>query len=227
MKTQSRNTNGGPRHGPGRRLDETRDPVILQAVLEGLAEVGYDKLTMDMVALRAHAGKGALYRRWSSKAELVISAITARHETLDVPDTGSLRGDFEALLHAISGLEDDELMRSVFTGLATAASRDVELAAAFRSQIVDGRKGALEQMLQRAAIRGEISAERDYRLILDIIPAFVFSQAVLGPETVSAEMLHRVITEIIYPLVASPPSSQWAAPPISHTVQDPSDRGGS
>ncbi len=208
-----RNAQGITRSGPGRRLDGSRDPVILQAVLEGLAEVGYDKLTMDMIALRAHAGKGALYRRWSSKAELVISAITARHETLEVPDTGSLRGDFSALLETLSALEGDTLMRSVFSGLVTAASRNADLAAAFHSQMVDGRMGAMEKILQRAAKRGEIPKGRDYRLVLDIIPAFVFSQSVLGPEGASAGMLRKVITEIIYPLLTAPPSSQWPEEP--------------
>ena len=64
----------------------------MRAALEGLAEVGYDRLSMDAIAARAHAGKGALYRRWPSKAALVVDAINAWREArgpLSIPDTES------------------------------------------------------------------------------------------------------------------------------------------
>ena len=59
----------------GRHLDRTRDAAISNGALEGLAEQGYDRLTMDEVAARAHAEKGAIYRRWPSRAVLVVDAV--------------------------------------------------------------------------------------------------------------------------------------------------------
>src|SRR5689334_11946810 len=91
------------RRARGRSRDDSRDPQILQATAQLLAEVGYDRLTMDAVAARAHAGKATLYRRWSSKGELVVDALgcAAHGETPEAaPDTGSLRGDLEALVKA-------------------------------------------------------------------------------------------------------------------------------
>jgi AcrR family transcriptional regulator len=84
----------------GRRIDSSRDAVILQAALDGLAERGYDLLTMDEIAARARAGKGAIYRRWPSKAALVADAVVAWRDQLRPsapPDTGSLRGDVDAM----------------------------------------------------------------------------------------------------------------------------------
>ena len=81
------------RAGRGRPLDASRDAAIMQAALEGLAELGYDRLTMDEIAAHAHAGKGALYRRWPSKATLVVDALVAWREQfapVSVPDTRSL-----------------------------------------------------------------------------------------------------------------------------------------
>ena len=66
--------------GGGRPLDPARDEAIMQAALGGLAELGYDRLSMDEIASRAHAGKGALYRRWPSKAALVVAAVSAWRE---------------------------------------------------------------------------------------------------------------------------------------------------
>ena len=79
----------------GKRLDAARDAATLHAALDGLAESGDDRLTMEDIAARAHAGKGALYRRWSSKEALVIGAVEAWRKDLapiKLPDTGSLGG---------------------------------------------------------------------------------------------------------------------------------------
>ena len=59
----------------GRKRDHTRDPEILDVALDVLAETGYDGMTIDMVATRAKAGKATLYRRWPSKADLVLDAV--------------------------------------------------------------------------------------------------------------------------------------------------------
>jgi len=149
----------------GRRLDETRDPVILRAALEGLADVGYDRLTMDDIAARARAGKGALYRRWPSKASLVIDAIAAWRRELvpeEVPDTGSLLGDLDALVAGVPDWdEDSRTMTFVLSGLVTAASRDPELAACVVGTGHRNPHGADPSVLERAVGRGEIPPERD------------------------------------------------------------------
>ena len=86
----------------GRKRDHTRDPEILDAALDVLAETGYDGMTIDMVAARAKAGKATLYRRWASKSELVLDAVACmKSSDVDLaspPDTGTLRGDLVALV---------------------------------------------------------------------------------------------------------------------------------
>src|SRR5215203_4506883 len=69
----------------GRRRDHTRDPEILDAALDVLAESGFDGMTIDMVAARAKAGKATIYRRWASKSELVLDAVACmRSADLDL-----------------------------------------------------------------------------------------------------------------------------------------------
>src|ERR1700726_2599355 len=87
---------GTPARRPlGRRRDESRDPEILRAALDVLAETGYERMTMDAVAARARTGKATIYRRWASKAQLVVDAVASTGHTgiaaADLPDTGSLR----------------------------------------------------------------------------------------------------------------------------------------
>src|ERR1700760_2584212 len=108
---------------PG-RLDRSLDAAILDATLAGVAEVGYDRLSMDDVASRAGVGKAAIYRRWPSKAVVVADAIAhwrRRLGPVEPPNTGSLRGDIDALIAAVPDLNDVDVSTiQVILGVATA-----------------------------------------------------------------------------------------------------------
>src|SRR3990170_4095168 len=103
----------------GRKRDHTRDAYILEAALEVLAETGYDGMTIDMVAARARAGKATLYRRWPSKAELVIDAVACLkkddYHPANLPDTGTLRGDLVAMIKPHT-IEDGERKLQIVAG---------------------------------------------------------------------------------------------------------------
>jgi AcrR family transcriptional regulator len=190
----------------GRPLDPNRDAAILRAALEGLVEVGYDRLTMEEIAQRAHAGKGALYRRWPSKAALVVDALVAWREqlaSLDVPDTGSLHGDIEAVVEVVPDFSAlDRRMLGVITGVVTAAARDAELNAAFRDQILARPRALVRTILDRAVERGEIPADRNLELVPDVLIGLNVIQLVLG-EPPDRAFVRRVFDEIVYPLVTA------------------------
>ena len=196
-----------PRSGVGRPLDSSRRAAILEAALEGLAERGYDLLTMDEIAARAHAGKGALYRRWPSKATLVADAVLAWRDQLGpvtVPDTGSLRGDIEAMLEVLPEFGQAERRQvAVLFGLVTAARRDPELSAVLSSLIVERPRQAVAQMLERAVARGEIPRGRDLSLVSDLVIAMSSMRFLLG-ETPDRDFVRRVFEELVYPLVTAP-----------------------
>ncbi|MGO9971298.1 MAG: TetR/AcrR family transcriptional regulator [Solirubrobacteraceae bacterium] len=198
-----------PAHRGGRPLDPARDAAILQAALDGLADLGYDRLSMDEIATRAHAGKGALYRRWPSKAALVVDAILDWREAqapITAPDTGSLRGDLDAMIQAVPDFDDAAKQQiAVFHGLATAANRDPELKAAFSTQLLERPRWVIGEVLERAVARGEISAELDLELIPDIIIGLNLVRMVTG-EFPDRSYVQRVLNTIIYPLLIGQPS---------------------
>jgi AcrR family transcriptional regulator len=115
----------------GRPIDHTRDAAILAATRELICEVGYDRLTVEAVALRAHAGKATLYRRWPSKAALVLDAMRERHDDVAaLPDTGELRSDLiEALSLLATRLAETDC--ALVGGLMTAMRTDAELEASW------------------------------------------------------------------------------------------------
>src|SRR6476660_7423153 len=99
------------------RIKNGRKKKTLDATVAVVAELGYDRLTMDAVATAAKASKATLYRRWSTKAELVVDAIS-RAKGCPMPedvDTGSLRGDLVSMACGDGGFTD-EMPMSVVAG---------------------------------------------------------------------------------------------------------------
>ncbi|MEV8374271.1 TetR/AcrR family transcriptional regulator C-terminal ligand-binding domain-containing protein [Kribbella sp. NPDC056861] len=188
----------GPRQRP--RVEGGREEELLDATVEVLAELGYDRLTMDAVATAAKASKATLYRRWSTKAELVVDAIS-RAKGCPVPtgvDTGSLRGDLIAMSCGEDGFTA-EMPMSVMAGLLTALHRDEDLKKAFQEQFLAPRIAVTSEIYQRAVERGEIAADVDIAMLSMTLPAVVIHNAfVLGVEPTDDFVL-RVIDHVILP----------------------------
>jgi len=159
-----------PRRAPGRPRSQESHEAIIRATLELLLEAGYGSLTMEAVRTRSGVGKATIYRRWASKAELVRDAIVYLHEEFDVPDTGSLRGDYAA----IAQLVRDSTRRAgpgaamVMPRLLAESANDRELYEIFYANLVGPRRKALGDLLQRAVDRGEIRADVDLELMIDL-----------------------------------------------------------
>jgi len=193
---------------PGRRRDPSRDTDILQAALDVLAETGYDAMTVDMVAARAKAGKATLYRRWSSKAELVIDAVACmKRNAIDydhLPDTGTLRGDLVAMIkpHAI---EDGERKLQIMAGLVSMLSRDPDLAVAVNAAIVEPRAQVNRILMRRAAERGEISADRDIETLSLVTPSMAAYRVLVLHKPVDREFLISLIDGVLLPALGIRP----------------------
>ena len=112
-----------------------------------------------MVAARAKAGKATLYRRWASKAELVIEAVACMKQaqlgSRTLPDTGTLRGDLVAMIRPHT-IEDGERKLQVMGGLVSMLSRDPQLADAVNEAIAEPRARLNRLLIERAIERGEI-----------------------------------------------------------------------
>jgi AcrR family transcriptional regulator len=171
--------------------------------LEVLAERGYDRLTMDAVATHAHAGKGAIYRRWPSKAALVVDAVISWRETrapVVSRDTGSLRGDLNALVDAMPEFGDgDQEMIDVILGLVTTARSDEKLASAINSNMMERPREVLSELFARAVARGEVPATRDLSLVPDMIMGLNILFMALG-RPINRTHVRRVVNDVVIPL---------------------------
>jgi AcrR family transcriptional regulator len=187
-------------HTPGRKRDSSRDEALCRAALEVLAEVGYDRLTVDAVAARAGAGKATLYRRWADKAELVVDAVSRLKTRAELPDTSTLRGDLFALTEHLHG-GDDTFRTDVQAGLVSGLLRDAKLRAVFTENLVAPRKAVFRSVFDRAVARGEVAAVPNFDLLADIVPSLVFHRLILTGAAPDAAFVRTVIDEIILPLV--------------------------
>jgi AcrR family transcriptional regulator len=142
------------------RLDAARVRELHAATLDVLVDLGFDRLSMDLVATRAHASKATLYRHWPNKEALVVEALESLardHRGSDeVPDTGSLREDLRALIRQGN---DQGPQLDLVTAVIHACRAHPELAALVREQVVLAHVAVLDSILQRAVARGEIDAD--------------------------------------------------------------------
>jgi len=186
----------------GRRRDPALDIAILDAALEVVAEVGYERMTMDMVAMRAKAGKAAAYRRWKSKADLIIDAVAQLKRTqvdLDaLPDTGTLRGDLLGLFKPSSAREGERKMR-IMAGLASVLSQHPELAEAGNAAIVEPWASANLRLMERAITRGEVQAGADIRTASQVMPSMAAYRALIQRKPFELQFLTSVIDGVLLP----------------------------
>ncbi|WP_405790917.1 TetR/AcrR family transcriptional regulator [Streptomyces sp. NBC_00029] len=188
---------------PGRRRGPELERAILDAALEQLSTVGWNALTMEGVAVGAHTGKAALYRRWPSKADLVADALrTGLPRIGDIPDCGSIREDLRLLCVR---------MRDVMHSRAGQALRSVlhecdhMHADRFRGVIWSGvhepAQHLIRELVGRGIDRGDVRADATGPFVVDVIPAMLMYRAkVCGSEWGDAEIA-ALIDEVMVPLL--------------------------
>lgn len=164
---------------PGRPRDERVSQAILGAAFGQLLERGYGGMSMDGVAAAAGVGKPAIYRRHSSKAELVTAAIRAILPQLDEPDTGNTRDDLVSLAQQARGMTEAPFARLLGTVLAE-QERQPELMEAFRERIIAPRREMGRRVIVRGIERGEVRAGLDVEQALDAFAGNIIGRHVVG-----------------------------------------------
>ena len=178
-----------------------RDVAICDATLALLLEVGYDRMSMDAIAARAHASKATIYRRWPGKQELVLDAVKARGVGLTVAeDTGSLRGDLVATYRSAvhgSAADDADLIAGVLRAMRTAP----ELADCVRSQVIESKCDVSRIIVARAVARGELPAETDPLILHEVASALWFHRVLVVGGPVDDAFIAHVVDDVLMPLL--------------------------
>jgi AcrR family transcriptional regulator len=187
-----------------RRRGEELEAALLSAAWEELVEAGFGKLTMESVAARAKTGVAVLYRRWPRKDDLVMAAIAEYGLThpVELPDTGSLRGDLLALLGTVNEQRGSfiTVISAAFAGLLAGTGMTP---AAVRHKLIGDRLPWSNALFDRARERGEID--------LDVLPEAVLAMPfdlirhdlLMTLKPVPPERIASIVDDLFMPLVTA------------------------
>jgi AcrR family transcriptional regulator len=186
-------------------LQENVTSAIAAAAFAELAESGYARMSMEAVARRAGVGKAALYRRWNSKDAMLIDLVASavRDRALIQPNTGTLRGDIEAYIRATASQLSDPLVARIAPDFLGESPRNPAVAAALREVIATPRREIADALLSRAIRRGELPADLDHELALDLLVAPLGFRLLISRAPVDDDYLRRLAHATVAALKAS------------------------
>jgi AcrR family transcriptional regulator len=164
----------------GRPRDPRIDAAILGAAADLLAEIGYSNLTMAAVAERAGTTKTALYRRWSSKAELIHEAAFPAAPTALTTPEGDITGDVRAMIAAARDVFTTPVVRAALPGLIADMAADADLNARVMRRF-SGLFDVVRVRLVHAVDRGEVHPDVDPDRLIEIIGGATLLRLLLEP----------------------------------------------
>jgi AcrR family transcriptional regulator len=166
--------------------------------VELLADRGLSAMSIEEVAARAGVGKTTIYRRWPSKGLLALDAfVTSFREAQPPNDTGTLRGDLLAALHAWVHAVTQTPMGRMLTSLIAEAQHDPELRGAWRERVLEPLRVQHRIMLDRAIERGEIPASVDRDVVLDLFFGAAEHRLLLGHLPMTDDFIAAVVDVIL------------------------------
>ena len=203
MTTSAHDTQSVRPRGRPRRAEATE--AILDATLELLAERGFAATTMDGIAERAGVGKTTIYRRWSSKEDLILEAVVRFASDLELPrGEGDVRAVLLEHVRAVTRFFSDPLAARLLAALLGELERNERFAAAYADRVVVPLRGPLVERLVSARADGQLRPDTDPEQIADLLvgPAFLrlvfpFGLPPVGPSY--ADMLFDAIWDGIAP----------------------------
>jgi AcrR family transcriptional regulator len=183
---------------------QARRDAILAAAAELVVELGYERVTLDAIAARAHASKATMYKLWPNKGALIAAALRERAQgpgDVEVADTGTLRGDLlfqvAGITHAMTGTEGPSLVN-----LIEAIRTDPQFRDLVRNQIEAASAQAGASLRAQAAERGEAEGPIDIAAALGVAVAQLLTTALLTGSVPTEEQQRRLVDDILLPLVA-------------------------
>ncbi|MCV7029040.1 TetR/AcrR family transcriptional regulator [Mycobacterium sherrisii] len=175
-----------------------REAELLAVTLRLLQEHGYDQLTVDAVAAAARASKATVYRRWPSKAELVLAAFTEGvREVAVVPNTGTLRGDL-IRLGEVCG-EHGRQHASTIRAVMVEVSRHPALNEALQEQFLKQRKALIQHVLRQAVERGEITDDAIDDELWDLLPGYLIFRSIIPGRPPTRRTVQLLVDQILLP----------------------------
>ena len=175
-----------------------RETEFLEVTLRLLQQHGYDGLTVDAVATTARASKATVYRRWPSKAELVLAAFMEGIRQVAVPpDTGTLRGDLLRVGQLVC--EQARKHASTMRAVLFEVSRNPALNDVMQHQFMDQRKALIRHVLRQAVERGEIDQAAISNELWDLLPGYLIFRSIVAGRPPTQRTVQALVDDVVVP----------------------------
>jgi AcrR family transcriptional regulator len=158
-----------PSRPPGRPRSVLADKAIQDAAIDLFVEQGFEAMSMEGVAARAGVGKTTIYRRWDSKEELVMEAVTCHFTSIEDPDKGSLREDLSHLLMTFQQTAVTTPVGRVFPRVVAEVAGGSALGRLYSRRVIEPRRQMLRSIFRRGIRRGELPTGTDIELGIELI----------------------------------------------------------
>jgi AcrR family transcriptional regulator len=199
------------RRPPGRPRDAFVDLAIMQAALDVLAERGPWGFTVDLVAARAGCGKATVYRRWPSRAALLLDTVQRIGLTPEPVDTGSVRDDLVANLAQFAAKLRDTPAGRILPAVVADAAFNHEMREVLAAFLRD-RRGHPRRAVERGVERGELPPGTDVDMVLDLLGGVVFYREVVSGAGVDEAYVRRAVDVVLAGLSRSGAAGPPPAP---------------
>lgn len=187
---------GASASAAGRPRSEEAHQAILDATINLLSEIGYDRLTIAGVAARAGVGKATIYRRWSSKLPLVIESF-AQLPLLPEPDTGVLIDDLTDILRSFAEVVQVTPFASLVAILAGECTHDPEMSALLAPHIIQ-RRAPVINVLSRAVARNELPPDIDLEAAADMVMGPLVNRAFFTHDEINPDEMRPQVEAVLY-----------------------------
>ncbi|HEV2818089.1 MAG TPA: TetR/AcrR family transcriptional regulator [Allosphingosinicella sp.] len=186
----------------GRPPSQAARRAILRAARELLDEGGLLSVTMEGVAARAGVGKPTVYRHWSNRYEVAMAALIEASRDAEAPagDAAPLEALGEQL-RRLAALFTSSTGRNVAAVLVSGYG-ETELSKAFRLYFVQARRDEGRALLERAVAAGQVRADVDLELALDLIYGPVFYRLMMARAPIDAGFADALLREVLTGIAA-------------------------
>ncbi|WP_338118227.1 TetR/AcrR family transcriptional regulator [Streptomyces coryli] len=183
----------------GRPRSEAAERAIVEGVLHLLEEgAAIGDLTIERIARTAGVGKATIYRRWAGRDELLVDVLASLEPPLAEPEGETVRDVLVACLETIRQRALTKRSSAVLRMALTQAQQHPQLAKKYHDTVVGPRRALLRQVIERGVAAGEIRADLEVELLMELFAGPMLSRAVLHDwapldEDLSAQIVDAVL----------------------------------
>ncbi len=197
-KTVARNTRIAARRAPKAAQIERTTKAVLDATIELLSEVGYRRLTIDLVSQRSGVARSTIYRHWKHVPELSMAAFDqALGPNPPMADTGDIRSDLVSNYTRLARILKRSIWGKAMPSLIEATHNDPNFKGLL-PKLVDRRRSAARSMLERAKERGDLSEDTNIDWVLDALSGMLYHRLlVTGGKLRDPKMIEWAVDSVL------------------------------